>query len=64
MHGKVIKVMVSAGDAVKKGEGLLIIEAMKMENLIVSPRDAVVKEVYVQVGERVESSRVVVEFEE
>ena len=64
MHGKVIKIMVSAGDEVKKGEGLLIIEAMKMENLIVSPRDAMVKAVNVQVGERVESSRVVVEFEE
>ncbi|MCX6278063.1 MAG: acetyl-CoA carboxylase biotin carboxylase subunit [Bacteroidetes bacterium] len=64
MPGKVIKIFIKAGDTVKKGNALLIIEAMKMENVIVSPRDAVVKEVNVKVNERVESSRAAVTFEE
>ena len=64
MPGKVIKIHVKAGDVVKKGDVLLIIEAMKMENLIVSPRNAVVKEVNVEVNDRVESSKVLVAFED
>ena len=64
MPGKVIKILAKAGDVVKKGEVLLIIEAMKMENLIVSPRDAVVKEVNVEVSDRVESSKILIEFED
>ena len=55
---------VNVGDQVKKGETLLIIEAMKMENLILSPRDAVVKSINVAVNERVESSTALVEFED
>ncbi|MCX6303426.1 MAG: acetyl-CoA carboxylase biotin carboxylase subunit [Bacteroidetes bacterium] len=64
MPGKVIRIHVKAGDQVKKGETLLIIEAMKMENLILSPRDAVVKSINVAVNERVESSTALVEFED
>ncbi len=64
MPGKVIRIQAKAGNEVKKGEGLLIIEAMKMENLIVSPRDAVVKSINVEVNDRVESSTVLVEFED
>ncbi len=64
MHGKVIKINLKAGDTLKRGEVMMIIEAMKMENLIVSPRDAVVKLVAVAVNDRVESSRILVEFEE
>jgi biotin carboxyl carrier protein len=59
----VIKIQVDVDDHVKKGETLLIIEAMKMENLIVSPRDAVVKSINVAVNDRVESSTILVEFE-
>ena len=51
-------------DHVKKGEMLMIIEAMKMENMIVSPRDAVVKAINVAVNDRVESSTILIEFEE
>lgn len=63
MPGKVINIMVAPGVPVKKGDGLLIIEAMKMENLIVSPRDGTIKEIIVGVGDRVESNKGVVEFE-
>ena len=42
MPGKILSVAVSAGQAVKKGETLLILEAMKMQNEIAAPHDAVV----------------------
>ena len=64
MHGKVIKINAKAGDEVKKGAVLLILEAMKMENLIVSPRDAVVRMISIEVNDRVESGKTLVEFEE
>ena len=64
MPGKVIRINISEGDQVKKGDVLLIIEAMKMENLIVSPRDAVVKAINVAVNDRVESTTALVEFED
>jgi biotin carboxyl carrier protein len=47
--------MVSPGDSVKKGAGLLVLEAMKMENEIQSPADGRVHSVLVQPGQTVES---------
>lgn len=64
MPGKVIKVTVSAGDRVAKGDVMLIIEAMKMENQITAPQDAVVKQVNVALNDRVESTTVLVELED
>jgi 3-methylcrotonyl-CoA carboxylase alpha subunit len=43
MPGRVVKLMAKPGDAVKKGQALLILEAMKMEHTIVSPRDGVIE---------------------
>jgi 3-methylcrotonyl-CoA carboxylase alpha subunit len=43
MPGRVVKRMASAGDTVKKGQALMILEAMKMEHTIVSPRDGVIE---------------------
>jgi biotin carboxyl carrier protein len=63
MPGKVIRIQVNEGDSIKKGTTLMIIEAMKMENQIVSPRDAVVKTINVSVNDRVESSTALIEFE-
>jgi len=56
MPGKVIKVNVKEGDEVKRGQTLLIVEAMKMENYITAPADGVVEQVNVKVGEMVNSS--------
>ncbi|WP_456466076.1 sodium-extruding oxaloacetate decarboxylase subunit alpha [Persephonella sp.] len=53
MPGKVVSVKVSPGDKVKKGDVLLIVEAMKMENEIHSPISGVVEEVYVREGDQV-----------
>jgi acetyl/propionyl-CoA carboxylase alpha subunit len=56
MPGKVIKINVEKGDQVKKGQTLLIVEAMKMENYITAPSDGEVEEINVKVGDMVNSS--------
>jgi 3-methylcrotonyl-CoA carboxylase alpha subunit len=53
MPGKVIQVLVEAGARVKKGEPLLILEAMKMEHTIAAPQDGTVKEIPYAAGEQV-----------
>ena len=60
MPGSILKVNVSAGDTVKKGQVLLILEAMKMENEIVSPADGKVASVNVQKGSSVNAGDVMV----
>lgn len=55
MPGKVVKVLVAPGAEVQEGQGLVVVEAMKMENELVSPKAGVVKEVHVQEGASVES---------
>ncbi|MEW5806932.1 MAG: biotin/lipoyl-containing protein [Acidobacteriota bacterium] len=55
MPGKVIKLLVSEGDSVDEGQGLLIIEAMKMENEIASPKSGRVTEIKVREGWTVEA---------
>jgi len=57
MPGKVVALKVSPGDKVRKGDVLLIIEAMKMENEIRAPRDGVVKEVFVSEGSSVSTGQ-------
>ena len=54
MPGKILKVAVSAGQAVKKGDVIMVLEAMKMENEIVAPQAGTVASVNVAVGEMVE----------
>jgi len=55
MPGKVIKIAVKQGDRVAKGDLLVVVEAMKMENNILSPADAVVDRITVSVGDLVDS---------
>jgi len=57
MPGRVVSLKVGAGEAVKKGDVLLIIEAMKMENEIRAPRDGVVREVLVSEGSSVSTGQ-------
>ncbi|HDD52862.1 MAG TPA: biotin/lipoyl-binding protein [Thermosulfidibacter takaii] len=63
MPGKVVKVLVSEGDQVKKDQPLVILEAMKMENAIKAPYDGVVKTIKVEEGETVEANAVLVVLE-
>lgn len=63
MPGKVIKVFVEEGQEVKKGETLLILEAMKMENEIKSNLDGVVKSIHVTEGQTLEDGVLMMEVE-
>ena len=60
MPGKVIAVLVAEGDTVEKGQGLVIVEAMKMENEVRSPIAGEIKEIKVKLGETVEGGAVLV----
>ena len=60
MPGTILSVNVSAGQAVKKGDVLCVLEAMKMENEIYAPRDGEVASVSVAKGESVESGKTLV----
>jgi biotin carboxyl carrier protein len=55
MPGKVVKILVAAGDSVEAGQGILLFEAMKMQNEIRSPMAGVVEDFSVQEGQAVES---------
>lgn len=63
MPGLILDIQVSEGDTVKEGDALLVLEAMKMENVILSPREGVVKKVAVTKGMAVDKKHLLVEFE-
>ena len=64
MPGKIVKIMKKDGDKVSKGETVLILEAMKMENEIKSGADGTVKSVNVKEGQALEAGFLMVEIEE
>ncbi len=63
MPGLVIDVMVESGTAVKKDDPILVLEAMKMENVLKAPNDAVIKDIAVKKSAVVEKNQVLVNFE-
>lgn len=63
MPGLILDVNVKAGDEVKEGDYLLVLEAMKMENTLTAPRDGVVKSVSVEKGQTVEKNQLLIEME-
>lgn len=63
MPGIILDVAVQAGDEIKKGDYLLVLEAMKMENSLSAPRDGVVKSVLVKKGQTVEKNQLLIEME-
>lgn len=62
MPGLVINIAVEVGQTVQKGDALLILEAMKMENVIKSPTDGVIKSITVKKGDAVEKNQVLLNF--
>jgi biotin carboxyl carrier protein len=54
MPGRVVKLLVGPGDAVEKGTGVVVVEAMKMENELVAPVPGVIERVFVGAGDAVE----------
>lgn len=63
LPGSIFKLCVAVGDSVQKGDVLLIMEAMKMENNILSEKDGVVKSIKVAVGDAVMQEDVLMELE-
>jgi len=63
MPGLVLNILVKPGDTVKKNDPILVLEAMKMENVIKAPGDAVVKAVAAEKGKPVEKGQLLVSFE-
>jgi biotin carboxyl carrier protein len=62
MYGIVLSIAVRPGQQVKKGEQLLVIEAMKMENEIRAPREGEIKEIAVRVGQNVQPGQPLITF--
>ncbi len=62
MPGLILQIMVEVGQAIAKGDSLLILEAMKMENVIKSPGAGVVKHIIVSKGMAVEKNQVMIEL--
>ena len=63
MPGLILEILVSKGQEVKENESLLILEAMKMENVIVSPREGIIKSITVGKGDAVVKNQLLLEFE-
>jgi len=64
MPGKVLNVVVNVGDHVKKGGAILILEAMKMENVLKAEGDCMIKSVLVESQQSVEKNQVLIELED
>ncbi|MBI2083355.1 MAG: biotin/lipoyl-binding protein [Deltaproteobacteria bacterium] len=63
MPGRVIGIKVTEGDVVKQGDGLIVVEAMKMENELASPKAGKVSKIVVKVGQTVEAGQELVVIE-
>lgn len=63
MPGLILDINIEAGQVVKENDPLLVLEAMKMENVLTAPRDGVIKTVCCTRGEAVEKTQLLVEFE-
>jgi biotin carboxyl carrier protein len=63
MPGLILEISVEVGQIVKENDPLLILEAMKMENSFLSPRDGVIKSIAVQKGNAVDKGQLLIEFE-
>ena len=64
MPGAILSIDIKPGDSVKKGDVLVILEAMKMEHRITAPRDGIVGSVQAEVGEQVENEQLLVTLED
>jgi biotin carboxyl carrier protein len=63
MPGKIVRIIAQAGEEVKKGDGVIVVEAMKMQNEMRSPKDGVIKEVKVEEGSTVNAGELLVIIE-
>lgn len=63
MPGLIVSIDVAVGQEVKEGEGVLVLEAMKMENTLQAPKDGIIKSILIQSGDKVEKGMVLIEME-
>jgi biotin carboxyl carrier protein len=63
MPGKVVRVLVSVGDPVEPGQGLIVVEAMKMQNEMKSPKAGIVVEIKTKDGATVAAGEILVVIE-
>ena len=63
MPGKVVRILKAAGDAVEKGDGVIVVEAMKMQNEMKSPKDGTIEAIRVNEGDNVGAGDVLVVIE-
>ncbi|NJE02791.1 pyruvate/oxaloacetate carboxyltransferase [Thermococcus sp. MV11] len=63
MPGKILRILVKEGEQVKTGQGLVVLEAMKMENEIPAPKNGVVKKILVKEGDTVDTGQALIELE-
>ncbi|MDP4188458.1 MAG: acetyl-CoA carboxylase biotin carboxyl carrier protein subunit [Bacteroidota bacterium] len=61
--GTVVQIMVKEGQQVKKGTPMIILEAMKMNNIALVPIDGTVKKIYVTEGQKIPKGTLMIEFE-
>lgn len=62
MPGLIMEIRCQVGDEVTKGGNVIVLEAMKMENVIISPVDGIIKEISVNVGDSVEKNQILIQF--
>ena len=62
MPGLVVDVRVKEGDEVKKGDALVVLQAMKMENILKSPADAIIKKIHVKKEDTIEKNQILISF--
>ena len=63
MPGLILDIHVKEGQEVKEDDALLILEAMKMENVLTSPRDGIIKSISVSKNDTVDKNQLLIEFE-
>ncbi|MCF6295710.1 MAG: acetyl-CoA carboxylase biotin carboxyl carrier protein subunit [Flavobacteriaceae bacterium] len=63
MPGLMLDINVQVGQEVKEDDTLLILEAMKMENIITSPRDGIIKSISATIGDAIDKGQLLIEFE-
>ena len=62
MPGLVVDVRVKEGDEVKKGDALVVLQAMKMENILKSPADAGIKKIHIKKDDTIEKNQILISF--
>ena len=62
LPGNILKIMVNPGDIIRKGQLLLVMEAMKMENQVLAEKDGVIESIKVQVGQAVLQGDILIEI--